>query len=31
VSDPREIVLKDEEQIVLWYGPKDVEPEIPSE
>jgi hypothetical protein len=29
VADPAGIVLEDEEQIVLWYGPKDVEPEIP--
>lgn len=29
VPDPAKVVLEDEEQIVLWYGPKDVEPTIP--
>ena len=30
VPDPTEVVFEDEQQIVLWYGPKDVEPTIPS-
>jgi hypothetical protein len=30
VPDPTEVVFEDKQQIVLWYGPKDVEPTIPS-
>jgi hypothetical protein len=30
VPDPREVVFEDKQDIVLWYGPKDVEPTIPS-